>query len=137
MKRTLKSAHSPIWANQENSEIALKCVFVELEEMGELPFLAQQSDTEAHGREIFTRAAAGEFGEVADYVPPVPSEAQALEACKAEAKARLEATDWAMLPDVTISNRAAFEAYRDTVRGLYITPVAEPVWPERPEAAWL
>ncbi len=68
---------------------------------------------------------------------PTPATPDPLELCKAEAKERLEATDWAMLPDVNISNRAAFEAYRDSVRALYITPVAAPVWPERPEAAWL
>lgn len=66
-----------------------------------------------------------------------PTEAQQIEACKLEAKARLESTDWAMLSDVPISNRGAFETYRDTVRALYITPVAVPEWPERPEAIWL
>lgn len=126
---------SPQWANAEQT--AIDCM-VTFDHIGEpVPFTANAQDTEQHGRDIFTRAAAGEFGEVAEYVPPVQSEAQALAACKAEAKARLEATDWAMLPDVNIGNRAAFETYRDAVRVLYITPVAAPEWPERPEAAWL
>lgn len=41
-----------------------------------VPFTASQNDSENHGREIFNRAMAGEFGAVADYVqeplPPAP-----------------------------------------------------------------
>lgn len=66
-----------------------------------------------------------------------PTEAQKIELCKAEAKTRLTDTDWAVLPDVNIENQAAFVAYRASVRALYLQPVAEPVWPERPEAVWL
>ena len=56
------------WANPESTLI--DCV-VTFDHIGEpLPFTANPNDTEAHGREIFARAAAGEFGEVAAYVPP-------------------------------------------------------------------
>jgi hypothetical protein len=56
------------WANAESTLI--DCV-VTFDHIGEpVPFTANPNDTEAHGREIFERAAAGEFGEVAAYVPP-------------------------------------------------------------------
>ncbi len=59
---------SPQWANSENTMI--DCV-VTFEIIGEpVPFTANANDTEAHGREIFARCMAGEFGEVAAYVPP-------------------------------------------------------------------
>jgi hypothetical protein len=60
------------------------------------------------------------------------------DACKAEAKQRLVDTDWSQQADVRsqISNAAAFDIYRASVRELYLNPVAEPVWPERPEAQW-
>jgi hypothetical protein len=35
----------------------------------ELPFHATPDDTEAHGRELYTRALAGDFGPVAPYAP--------------------------------------------------------------------
>ena len=40
--------------------------------IGEFLFTASPSDIEAHGRELFDRAAAGEFGVVAEFVPPAP-----------------------------------------------------------------
>lgn len=59
-------------------------------------------------------------------------------ACKAEAKQRLVDTDWSQQADVRsqITNAAAFDTYRAAVRAFYLTPVAEPVWPARPEAVW-
>jgi hypothetical protein len=65
-------------------------------------------------------------------------EAQAHENCKAEAKRRLEDTDWSQIADVaaTLNNKADFDTYRAAVRALYFSPVAEPVWPERPEGEW-
>lgn len=59
-------------------------------------------------------------------------------ACEAEAKRLLVDTDWSQNIDVAavLTNKAEFDAYRATVRGLFFNPVAEPVWPERPEAVW-
>jgi hypothetical protein len=36
------------------------------------PFIASPDDVEAHGREIYAKAKAGEFGPVAAYLPPPP-----------------------------------------------------------------
>lgn len=60
------------------------------------------------------------------------------DACKAEAKILLEQTDWSQVADVAaaLTNKSAFDTYRAAVREIYLNPVAEPVWPERPEAVW-
>ncbi len=59
---------APQWANAEKS--AIDCI-VTFDHVGEpCPFTANPLDPLAHGREIFARAASGEFGQVADYVPP-------------------------------------------------------------------
>lgn len=75
MKLTLKSARDPRWSNPQNTSIDMMVVFVETESsFGENPFTASQNDAEEHGRDIFSRAAAGEFGAVATYAPPVFSD---------------------------------------------------------------
>jgi hypothetical protein len=59
-----------------------------------------------------------------------------LDACKREAKKRIADTDWSVLPDVGLANKADFEAYRATLRSLIVTPVLEPQWPVEPEPVW-
>jgi len=48
--------------------------FVDLEiehpDYGWLPFSAHPNDPEEHGRDLYARAIAGEFGPIAAYVPP-------------------------------------------------------------------
>ena len=58
------------------------------------------------------------------------------EQCKAQAKYLLTITDWSVLPDVNISNKAEFEAYRAAVRNYIVNPVADPVWPTEPQPVW-
>jgi hypothetical protein len=57
--------------------------------------------------------------------------------CKDEAKKRIAATDWSVLPDVNISNKAEFETYRAALRILIITPVATPTFPTEPQPVWI
>lgn len=59
-----------------------------------------------------------------------------LQITKDEAKARIAATDWAVLPDVGLANQADFVAYRATLRGLITNPVANPSWPVEPQPIW-
>lgn len=59
------TAHSPKCA--EGDSITLLVKFPWLSE--EVPFTASPSDTEPHGRELYQRAVAGEFGEIAPYIP--------------------------------------------------------------------
>jgi hypothetical protein len=55
------------WANQEHTLIDCEVTF---ETIGTVPFTADPNDTEEHGRDIFARAKAGEFGTVAEWTPP-------------------------------------------------------------------
>lgn len=57
--------------------------------------------------------------------------------CKAEAKKRIAASDWSVLPDVGISNVSEFETYRAALRALIKSPVAEPTFPTEPQPIWV
>lgn len=46
-------------------------------EHGEIPFTATPDDSEAHGREIYSLAKGGKFGEVSPYDGPSPDEQKA------------------------------------------------------------
>jgi len=61
---TLISAANPQYLNAEGTAITLDCEFSHLP--GEIhPFCAMPTDVEAHGREVYARAIAGEFGPIA------------------------------------------------------------------------
>jgi hypothetical protein len=62
----LEYAKYPVWANSEHTMIDLAIKWGGINE--EFPFTASPTDCEAHGREIFAAAAAGQFGEVAEFV---------------------------------------------------------------------
>jgi hypothetical protein len=64
----LEYAKDPVWANAEHTMIDVVIKWDQIDV--ELPFTASPTDCEAHGRAIFEAAAAGAFGEVAEYVPP-------------------------------------------------------------------
>ncbi|MCF5200360.1 phage tail assembly chaperone [Pseudomonas syringae] len=65
---TLKSARNPRW-NTEHTMITLDVVFVETQEtLGEIPFSSSPNDSAAYGRDIYERAYAGEFGDIAEPV---------------------------------------------------------------------
>ncbi len=55
------------WANQDHTLIDCEVTF---ETIGTAPFTATPNDTEEHGRDIYARAAAGEFGVIAEWTPP-------------------------------------------------------------------
>ena len=57
--------------------------------------------------------------------------------CSNEAKIRIAASDWSVLPDVNISNKSDFEAYRAALRTFIITPVVDPVFPTEPQPIWI
>jgi hypothetical protein len=63
-------------------------------------------------------------------------DAQFKSKCKAQAKALLAASDWSALPDVQITNKAAFDNYRAILRGYVISPVTDPTWPTEPQPVW-
>ena len=56
--------------------------------------------------------------------------------CKQKAKALLASSDWSVLPDVQITNKADFDNYRAILRGYVISPVTNPTWPQEPQPIW-
>jgi hypothetical protein len=67
------SVTNPTWANAEHSLITCNVNFDAIGDESEaIPFTASPNDVEAHGREIYQRCVAGEFGPVAAYVAPPP-----------------------------------------------------------------
>jgi hypothetical protein len=67
----------------------------------------------------------------------IPTETTLAKAdCKSQAKSLLAASDWSVLPDVQITNKADFENYRAILRGYVISPVVNPTWPTEPQPIW-
>ena len=64
---TFEHAHSPAYGDAEHKTVFVYAKFAEFSE--ELPFLATDFDCMDYGRDIHARAIAGEFGEVAPFVP--------------------------------------------------------------------
>lgn len=58
------------------------------------------------------------------------------DACKAQAKSLLAASDWSVLPDVGLKNASDFVTYRGILRGLATQPQENPDFPIEPKAVW-
>lgn len=71
MQAILTSLKTPVWADAEQTMI--DCI-ITTSQFGdeELPFTASPTDVESHGRAIFDRIVAGEFGSIGEYVAPPP-----------------------------------------------------------------
>ena len=54
-----------MWSKEKDS---IHC-WVTFERIGKVPFGANPNDSESHGREIYDRCVAGDFGAIAEYVP--------------------------------------------------------------------
>jgi hypothetical protein len=107
-------AKSPKWANQNKTIIDLVVRFEEIDE--DLPFTANPKDVEPHGRDIYARAIAGEFGEIADYTPP--SRDQVASMVRYDRNQKLADTDWTQLPDVPSSIKSLWSPYRQSLRDI-------------------
>ncbi len=71
------------------------------------------------------------------------SDEELKERCKQHAKGLLFSTDWVENPSVTdtnntphLTNLNEFLDYRQQIRVLVVTPVAQPTFPEKPIATW-
>lgn len=68
---------------------------------------------------------------------PAPPPPPTAEQNKLVAESKLAATDWAMLPDVKLTNQDEFIAYRAKIREFVLNPVAGDIdWPVEPKAVW-
>jgi hypothetical protein len=129
----LEYAKNPVWANAEHTMIDLEIKLKGGERS--LPFTASPTDCEAHGREIFAAAVVGEYGEVAEFVPYVPTQEEKAEAIRSERDVLLAATDWTQLPDVPDTIREAYAVYRQALRDVTEQSgfPSDIQWPAKPE----
>lgn len=68
MMGTIIEVKNPVWANPGHTQIDL---LITDTEYGDIPFTASPHDPESHGVVLFNAAVAGEFGTIAEYVPPI------------------------------------------------------------------
>jgi hypothetical protein len=68
MALTIESASNPAYTAEDGSGIILTVKFEEFP--SSILFHATPTDTEAHGVDLYNRAQAGDFGDIAAYVPP-------------------------------------------------------------------
>ena len=61
---------------------------------------------------------------------------QAKNICKEKAKKLLAATDYVLLTDVPLDNKADYKTYRAVLRDLVLNPVVDPVFPDEPVPVW-
>jgi hypothetical protein len=127
---TIVSVTDPRWTDAEHTTVDVIARFAEIDD--DLPFTATPWDTEAHGQEIYTKAVAGEYGEIAEYIPPSDEElARQMRNKRAEL---LYACDWTQFPDVPQATRDAWAPYRQALRDV-TSQSGFPqniIWPTKP-----
>lgn len=74
MRFNIETASNAEWSSAGHESILLTVKFTEFDDV--LPFLARFDDSEEHGRELYKRAVAGDFGPITPYVPPAITPAQ-------------------------------------------------------------
>lgn len=70
---TVLGASAPVWGDREGSVINLVVRFSHIPDH-DVPFTASPDDNTEHGRELFSRAKFGEYGEIAPYSGPSEEE---------------------------------------------------------------
>ena len=68
MKQQILSVRNPVWANSKKTLI--DCLIRSSAYADEIPFTASPDDVEEHGREIFRRCVAGDFGGIGEFAGP-------------------------------------------------------------------
>lgn len=125
---------NPVWANAEHTVIVCNVDFDALSEET-VPFAAVASGDYPHTHEIFARCVAGEFGPIAEYVPPPPPTTEQLAtAARAERDRLLTETDWTQSADVPQATKDLWAPYRQALRDVpqqssFPTDI---VWPTKP-----
>lgn len=104
---------------------------------GWIPFTANPNDEEEHGRDLYARAVAGEFGPIAPAYVPTQEEIdeEAAAAARAKRDKLIAASDWSQLPDSPYKGDPDWVAYRQALRDISDQPgfPHEIDWPEAPE----
>lgn len=125
------------WDDAEHNSVTATVMFTDSGKT--MPFTAARDDSEAHGRWLFALARDGQFGPVAEFVPPTPLEVAARDNPPARKKAMMQASAQAQHFDMMGEPELA-AAWRANYRALHALeaspewPLA-PQWPVAPESA--
>ncbi|WP_421188257.1 tail fiber assembly protein [Aeromonas enteropelogenes] len=124
------TAANPRHLAGDQESITLDVRFSHLEEVVE--FTARRDDAERHGRELYSRAVFGEFGEIKVITPPPPTEAELLarldEALKRAAAVMAPLEDADKLGIISEREKAQLTAWQRYRVALYRLPQSEG-WP--------
>lgn len=85
------NARNPRWSDASHTSITME---IDHPDYGWIPFAAHPLDVEPHGRELYARAVAGEFGPVQEYTPPPKTREQRIAEIEAQRDALLAAGFW-------------------------------------------
>ena len=122
MAITINSVRNPVWADFQQTKINVEVDFDELDEEY-VPFTADPNDVEPHGVEIYNKAIAGDYGPIADWVPPqnITGDA-AMTVLRRDRNSRLEKTDYIEMPTkwatLTTEKQTEWSTYRNALRDL-------------------
>ncbi|TNH89859.1 phage tail protein [Aeromonas hydrophila] len=134
------TAANPRHLAGDQDSITLDVRFSHLEEVVE--FTARRDDAERHGRELYSRAVFGEFGEIKVITPPPPTEAELLarldEALKRAAAVMAPLEDADKLGIISEREKAQLTAWQRYRVALYRLPQSEGwptdvTWPDAPQ----
>lgn len=134
------TAANPRHLAGDQESITLDVRFNHLEEIVE--FTARRDDAERHGRELYSRAVFGEFGEIKVITPPPPTEAELLarldEALKRAAAVMAPLEDADKLGIISDHEKAQLTAWQRYRVALYRLPQSEGwptdvIWPDAPQ----
>jgi hypothetical protein len=133
---------NPKWSNEEHTIIDCEVTF---DTIGTVPFTADPLDKgNPSSKQIFDECKNGDYGVVAEYVPPSPY-VPTIDDNKKTAINLLSQTDWATITDVAdpkisnpyLTNQQEFYDFRNIVRPIAINPIAGNIdFPTIPTAIW-
>ncbi|MBA4707786.1 hypothetical protein [Aquitalea aquatica] len=100
------------WANEARSAVTMTVSFNSL---GDVPFTAAPDDTTEHGRELFARAVAGDFGSIRE---PDTEDAMVFYNLRQQAQIELDASDRTVLRcyEKSIQVPSEWAEYRNDLR---------------------
>jgi hypothetical protein len=128
-------AKNPKYSQADNSTIDIE---INHAVYGWIPFTADPKDVEAHGRELFAQAVAGEFGEIAPYVPPTVEVLAQIARADRDAKLAIEIDPLVSNPlrwgELSQADKDLIAAYRQALLDVpeQIGFPTEIVWPVYP-----
>lgn len=129
--RKVNSVKNPVWSDPTGFRIDMEVDFADLDEVY-VPFTSYKNDVEKHSVDLFNRAVAGEFGQIAEYTQPSDITGDhAVHTMRKQRNNLLAETDYVENPTywarLTEDQQTAWTKYRNALRDITDT-VTNPVY---------